>query len=161
MSTQPVGSSSTQGTGSSQKPSQSHPHQQHQRPAGPPPPPVPPFSAGPAARHSLSSLLNHGDASAVTAPLPPLFDAGAAAADDGRLARLDEEIAEGTQGFSVEQLEQLNTALTHAIWHQRHEANRSKVAAEVLRVFAEEVRDIRHMQNVQQASLRKAINDDF
>jgi hypothetical protein len=121
---------------------------------------VPPFTGGPAARHSLSSLLNPGDANAVTAPLPPLFDAGATD-DDGRLARLPEEIAEGTHGFSVEQLEQLNTALTHAIWNQRHEANRSKVAAEVLRVFADEVRDIRHMQDVQQASLRKAINDDF
>ncbi|KAI9675126.1 MAG: hypothetical protein M1817_001534 [Caeruleum heppii] len=67
---------------------------------------------------------------------------------------LHEEMTKRASGCSVEQLEQINTALMDSIWRQRHEWNRTLVGMEVKEVFNAIMADIEYMQDVEPASLQ-------
>ncbi|KAI9882865.1 MAG: hypothetical protein M1823_005384 [Watsoniomyces obsoletus] len=59
-----------------------------------------------------------------------------------------EDLADRTSGCSVEQMEQINTALTDSIWKQRGEWDRNKVGEELQKVFNEVIQDIEDMQRI-------------
>ncbi|KZF25113.1 AAA-domain-containing protein [Xylona heveae TC161] len=106
-------------------------------------PPVPPFNAPHrhAASGSISSILNQSD------------QRGQLILDDEYIRELHDQLTERTSGCSVEQLEQINTALMDCIWRERGEWNRTKVGREVSQVFEEVMRDILEMQEVLPESL--------
>lgn len=68
------------------------------------------------------------------------------------LEDLYRKLVDGSSGCSIEQLEQLNRELMDSLWAQRGEWNRNKVAANLVDVFNETIRDIEEMQRVLQAS---------
>jgi Zn-dependent oligopeptidase len=53
-----------------------------------------------------------------------------------------------TSGCSVEQLEQINTALMDFLWHTRSEWNRSKVAAGIQNTFNDVLEDMQAVQEI-------------
>ena len=59
---------------------------------------------------------------------------------------LHDEITDRTSGFSVEQLEQVNSALMDVIWRTRGEWNRKEVAKEVGKSFNHVVADMKEVQ---------------
>ena len=102
-------------------------HQKHQ-------PPVPLFDAPP-----KSATANHSDNESTQ----PEFILDPHILDD-----LHKNLTEKTSGFSVEQLEQVNTNLVDYIWLKRGEWDRNKVAAGVGEVFNEVLEDISSVQDV-------------
>ncbi|KAI9829250.1 MAG: hypothetical protein M1819_006430 [Sarea resinae] len=126
------GSNPPSNPGSSQSQPRSQLHSQ---------PPVPQFSAS--SQHqpsgSISSILNTPDEALII--------------EEGYVANLLEEIARGTSGCSIEQLEQINSALMECIWLMRGEWNRTKVAREVSHVFNAVIADMEELQDFQPASL--------
>ena len=118
-------------------------------------PPVPTYSAPsrvilpPSQAASVQALLNPP-----TAEEPPNTPTHPALILDAVfIAGLHEEFTRRTSGCSLEQLEQINTALMDSIWKQRGEWNRTKVGTEVSRVFNEVIVDLEDMQEVLPASL--------
>ncbi|KAL3475340.1 AAA-domain-containing protein [Aspergillus californicus] len=99
-------------------------------------PPVPLFDA--ASRHptDLQSLLNNEDQS------PKLI------IDLKYVQNLHKEMTQRTSGCSVEQLEQINTALMDCLWHSRGDWNRSKVAAGIQNTFNDILEDMQAMQDI-------------
>lgn len=59
-----------------------------------------------------------------------------------------EYLAEQTSGYSVEQLEQVYSALMDQIWKTRGEWNRTKVIRDVRAVFEEVTEDIKACQDL-------------
>jgi ATPase family AAA domain-containing protein 2 len=59
-----------------------------------------------------------------------------------------EYLAEETSGYSVEQLEQVYSALMDQIWRTRGEWNRIKVVREVRAVFEDVMDDIKACQDL-------------
>lgn len=107
-----------------------------------------PATSHPTAQTSIQALLN--SPTTVAAPPAPHPDF---ILDAAFIAGLHEEFTRRTSGCSIEQLEQVNTALMDSIWKQRGEWNRTKVATEVSRVFNETMLDLEEMQEVLPASL--------
>ena len=62
------------------------------------------------------------------------------------------ELVNGTNGCSVEQLEQINRELMETLWKLRGEWNRNVVAAKLVEVFNVTIKDIEAMQEVLKAS---------
>lgn len=75
--------------------------------------------------------------------------------------QLPSEIAGKTDGFSVEQLEQANTALMEAIWAGRNEWNRNKVLGKVKHTLSEVLKDIRAMQAILPGSFDLSEGDSY
>ena len=67
--------------------------------------------------------------------------------------RLIDTVVHQTSGHSVEQLEQVYSALMSEIWRTRGDWDRTKVAASVAMVFEEVETDINVMQNIGQWSM--------
>ncbi|KAK2741027.1 hypothetical protein FQN57_005763 [Myotisia sp. PD_48] len=136
-------------------------------PPGPPPlfgaSPTGPLTASPAAtarpsrgssprknngQHRVQDLLQDSPVKPVSVaepepepePLPNLI------IDKEYNARLHKEMAEKTDWFSVEQLEQLNSELMDCIWRTKTEWDRTLVAMEVKNTFDEAFMDIRVSQ---------------
>ncbi|KAI9817975.1 MAG: hypothetical protein M1832_004496 [Thelocarpon impressellum] len=134
---------SSQGSGrqGSQSQAPSHPSSQ---------PPVPAFHAPKRAApvSSVVALLN----SPATEESHPEW-----IVDGDFIAWLHEEFTERTSGCSIEQLEQINTALMDSVWRQRGEWNRTKTGREVMRVFNGVMQDIEEMQDVLPASLGQEV----
>lgn len=116
-------SSESQGQGSSQ----------HERPA------VPHFAQQREnSRSSINALLNNDPLPARSQPPthPPLIIDKAASAD------LTANLVKNTEGWSVEQLEQVYSAMMNRVWETRGNWDRRQVAALVLKSFHDEVEDM-------------------
>ena len=66
--------------------------------------------------------------------------------------QLLDEIVERTSGYSVEQLEQVYSAMMNKLWDTRGEWNRTRVCEDVGYVMREVLDDIMQMQDVGHAS---------
>ncbi|KAL2824521.1 hypothetical protein BDW59DRAFT_147457 [Aspergillus cavernicola] len=99
-------------------------------------PPVPLFDASSRQPTGLQSLLNDEDES------PTLI------IDVDYVRDLHKEMTQRTSGCSVEQLEQINTALMDYLWHSRGEWNRSKVAAGIQHTFNDVLEDMQAVQEI-------------
>ena len=123
----------SQGSGGSQ------PSDPHSRPSSQsvPHPPVPAFDGGPTtyrqATGSIQALLNDDEG----AHHPPLM------IDHTYIENLHEDITSRTSGLSVEQLEQINSALMDLVWKTKAEWNRTGVALQVGGEFNEVFTDMK------------------
>lgn len=99
-------------------------------------PPVPLFDGTSRQPTALQSLLNDHDES------PKLI------IDHDYVRNLHKEMAQRTSGCSVEQLEQINTALMDFLWHTRSDWNRSKVAAGIQNTFNDVLEDMQTVQEI-------------
>ncbi|KAL4784257.1 hypothetical protein BJX76DRAFT_223662 [Aspergillus varians] len=99
-------------------------------------PPVPLFDVASRQPTDLQSLLNNEDES------PKLI------IDHDYVRNLHTEMTQRTSGCSVEQIEQINTALMDFLWHTRSDWNRSKVAAGIQNTFNEVLEDMQSMQEI-------------
>ncbi|KAJ5757818.1 uncharacterized protein N7511_006512 [Penicillium nucicola] len=119
------------------------------------------------------TLANSGFIGSQSKPQPPLFDAPSMPTNDSvanPLPRLSEEPHEPlvldldvvadlhnsltlmTSGFSVEQLEQVNTNLMDTVWHMRAEWNRNNVAKGLSKRFNDVLEDMQEMQEIKSPS---------
>ncbi len=114
----------------SQPPSQSQPGSQPPVPPfhAPPPPPPPPPSSRPQ-NASIHALLND--------EAPPIL-----ILDGSLLTDMLPLMVERTGRCSVEQLEQVNSALMDYVWRTRGDWNRTKVAAAALKLFNETLAEV-------------------
>lgn len=71
-----------------------------------------------------------------------------------------EYLTEQTSGYSVEQLEQVYSALMDQIWKTRGEWNRVKVIGEVRAAFEEVTEDIKACQDLCDRSMEIGIQDE-
>ena len=142
--TQETEVASSQGSAphSSSQPSQPTSHQGSQ-------PPVPAFNAPGRPSHtpSIQALLNNPSQTEQSSPHPEFI------LDHAFIDGLHEALTHRTSGCSIEQLEQVNTALMDSVWQQRGEWNRTKVGTEVGRVFNVVMEDIEEMQQILPSSL--------
>jgi hypothetical protein len=102
-------------------------------------------------------------------PQPPLFDAPNTQTNDDSthlqsllseeaheplildldvVARLHNKLTLNTSGFSVEQLEQVNTNLMDSVWHMRAEWNRNNVVTGLSERFNAVLEDMQEMQEI-------------
>jgi ATPase family AAA domain-containing protein 2 len=117
-------------------------------------PPVPTWGeprAQPAAQPALRRASASGSIQALlnddTEEPPAAREAQPALIIDHRfIHNLHAEIADRTSGFSVEQLEQVNSALMGVIWKTRGEWNRKEVAKQVSKAFNTVVADMKDVQ---------------
>ena len=70
-----------------------------------------------------------------------------------------EYLTEQTSGYSVEQLEQVYSALMDQIWKTRGEWNRTRVIGEVKAVFVEVTEDIKACQDICDRSIEIGTQD--
>ena len=109
---------------------------------------MPPFPRD--SKTNISSLLNDpdpGPSRALTAFHPELIT------DHIYTSDMLENIVSQTSGCSVEQLEQIYSALMSEIWRMRDVWDRARVARNVFSVFADVMEDIRMCQGVGQGSM--------
>ncbi|KAL4902519.1 hypothetical protein BDW74DRAFT_157955 [Aspergillus multicolor] len=99
-------------------------------------PPVPLFDAASRQPTALQALLNDEDES------PKLI------INHEYVQKLHKEMTQRTSGCSVEQLEQINTALMDVLWHTRSDWNRSKVAGGIQRAFNDVLEDMQTVQDI-------------
>lgn len=133
--TTPSVSQSTSNPNSSQSQKSSQPSQN---------PAVPPFprQSNP---HAIRSLLNDA---------PPNPSTSSKLVTNPKLAeKFLDDIAAQSNGCSVEQLEQIYSALMDKIWKTRGEWNRVRVTAKLKEVFDDVLRDIRENQETATLSL--------
>ncbi|KAI1917163.1 TAT-binding protein-like protein 7, AAA ATPase [Ophidiomyces ophidiicola] len=104
------------------------------------PPPIPPFSTQPEAKKPASEASKQED----EPEHPELI------VDDSLVEQLHAEFTAKTAGFSVEDLEQINTSLMDCIWNMRGEWDRRRVAEAVHDAFDEVLSDIESMQLLDQ-----------
>ncbi|CAG8376137.1 unnamed protein product [Penicillium salamii] len=128
----------------------------------------------PRARDSLASTADTQDNSGLNGsqsqskPQPPLFDApnmsnntstnlqsiveeephAPFVLDLDIVERLHEQLTLSTSGFSVEQLEQVNTNLMDYVWHMRGEWNRTLVADGLGKTYNDVLEDMQAMQEI-------------
>lgn len=136
------------------KPTEDFPYSQISMPRGPSsqrepgyqPPPVPAFDS-PArdSRPSISALLNNDEDS--QPPSEPVLHI-----DHAWIDGMHGEVTDQTSGCSVEQLEQVNSAMMDRVWHLRGEWNRTKVGVQVKEIFNAVMKDIEDMQGFGPAS---------
>ena len=112
-------------------------------------PPVPAWGAPPQSQPSDSNrrrsvsgsihalLNNDGTSPSAASPLT---------LDHAYIARVHTELTDKTSGFSVEQLEQVNSACMDVVWKTRGEWNRSEVARQVIGVCDETIKDMIEVQ---------------
>ena len=129
---------------SSQSLSQGQPSSQPER-SSQGPPAVPAFPReGP--RSNINALLNEAPAPSRSQPAliphPPLK------VDEPFNARLLASIVQQTKECTIEQLEQLYSAMMDQVWATRGEWDRGKVAKDVNRRFVEEMEEIRDTQQL-------------
>jgi len=134
-----------------------------------------PSQASPRPRDSLfsnadtqeNSVLNSSQSQ--SKPQPPLFDAPNVPASNASInlqsivqeephepfvldldvvERLHEQLTLSTSGFSVEQLEQVNTNLMDYVWHMREEWNRTVVADGLGKTYNAVLEDMQAMQEI-------------
>ncbi|KAL4883642.1 hypothetical protein BJY04DRAFT_226375 [Aspergillus karnatakaensis] len=105
-------------------------------------PPVPLFDGASRQPTALSALLNDEDES------PKMI------IDLDYVQDLHKEMTQRTSGCSVEQLEQINTALMDFLWRTRSEWNRSKVAAGIQNTFNDVLEDMQAVQEIGPISQR-------
>ena len=101
-------------------------------------------------KSSINSLLNDpapGLSRALTTTQPRLV------LDHAYTSNLHEALVNDTSGCSVEQLEQIYSALMSEIWKSRDQWDRSKVARTVNIVLHEVLEDIRDCQGMQTGSM--------
>ncbi|KAI9166696.1 Tat-binding-like protein 7 [Paramyrothecium foliicola] len=67
---------------------------------------------------------------------------------EGAVENFLTEVADGTSGCTIEQLEQINRDLMDEIWRGRHEWNRMRVLSHVTRVFNDTIGDIESIQGM-------------
>lgn len=93
-----------------------------------------------------SSIRNSGGSAATTSSsqLPVVHE--------GKVEELICDIARGTSGCTVSQLEQINCELIKHLWASRHEWNRMKVLNDLAQKFNETIADIADIQGVGQSS---------
>ena len=118
-----------------------------------PPPPVPPFDAQARPRaHSsnIASLLN--DDAPVENKSLTNSEKNQLVINFTEVDYLLERLASTTSGCTVEQLEQINTALIDTIWGLRGEWDRNLVIDEVGQMFDEIMDDIKSAQGVAEGS---------
>lgn len=108
------------------------------------PPPAHPTTHG----ASIASILNPTNAPAPPPARQPVF----VALDAETLHLLHASLGRQTSGFSVEQLEQTNAALVDAVWKNRGEWNRNRVAEAVTASFNRVVKEIEDMQKIAKQS---------
>ena len=111
---------------------------------------MPPFprSANPHGSASIRSLLNVETPSKPSQALVPNL-----IIDQSRTDSLLGDLTDFTSGCSVEQLEQVYSAVMHHIWQTRGEWDRTKVADEVRTVLVDVLGDIKFCQDVGPGSL--------
>lgn len=61
---------------------------------------------------------------------------------------LHSALTQKTSGFSVEQLEQINTSLMDCVWRMRGEWDRNRMTAIVIETFNEVLKDMQEMQEI-------------
>ena len=116
------------------------------------PPPIPPFNAPARQQHgSIHSLLN--DEPPPTSTAMTKADQHSLVADRVIAERLLDELVERTSGCSVEQLEQIYSALMDDIWKTRGDWNRLQVADKLRDLFTEVLEDMQKMQDFLPARL--------
>ena len=101
-------------------------------------------------RTDINSILNDpdpGDSRALATLQPQLV------IDQALSANLLHIVVAQTSGCSVEQLEQVYSALMNEIWRTRGEWDRGKVAMQLNRVFADVMADIRACQGLATGSM--------
>jgi SpoVK/Ycf46/Vps4 family AAA+-type ATPase len=96
----------------------------------------------PSASGSIQALLNDENEDPSAAKGGPQ----ALIIDHKFIDHLHDEITDRTSGFSVEQLEQVNSALMDVIWKTRGEWNRKEVAKQVGEAFNDVVADMKEVQ---------------
>ncbi|KAK7526746.1 Bromodomain-containing AAA ATPase protein [Phyllosticta citriasiana] len=89
---------------------------------------------------AISSLLNNNESQ--EQPPPKLI------LDEDQLITLHDELSRRSSGLSVEQLEQVNSAIMQAIWSLRGEWNRNVVLQSAMVAFNDTIKDIEEMQRV-------------
>lgn len=119
-------------------------------------PPVPLFSASNETRpraHSsnINNLLNDAPPSAEKS-LAVSQHQGQLVISYEQASTLHEALTLRTSGWTVEQLEQVNTALMDTVWKLRGEWNRGKVIEECQTVFEEVHEDVKQIQGIGEAS---------
>ena len=72
--------------------------------------------------------------------------------DEELLGAIQHRLCEETSGYSVEQLEQVNSAMMARVWQMRTNWNRTEVAKAVIEVFEEVESEVREIQGVMDAS---------
>lgn len=97
-----------------------------------------PRSAAPPS--DLKSLLNNEDNEDNEEEVPRLV------IDHEYIERLRSELTLRTSGFTVEQLEQINTHLMDCLWKKRGEWDRTKVAVSLQEEFNEVFQDMQNNQ---------------
>lgn len=122
----------------------SPPEQSSQNPA------VPPFPKD-YSRTNINSLLN--DDPTPSRALVPTHQQVALTLDKLRGAELVQNMVGQTSGCSLEQLEQVYSALMSEIWRTRGELDRRLVIRQVSRRFVEVMTDIHTMQDVEEWSM--------
>ncbi|KAJ5312883.1 hypothetical protein N7508_003713 [Penicillium antarcticum] len=116
------------------------------------------------------TLDNSGFTGSQFKPQPPLFDAPNMQRNDQSalneepheplvldldiIAKLHNSLTLMTSGFSVEQLEQVNTNLMDSVWHMRAEWNRNNVANALSKRFNDVMEDMQEMQDIGSPSQR-------
>lgn len=80
---------------------------------------------------------------------------------EGKVEELICDIARGTSGCTISQLEQINCELIKHLWASRHEWNRMKVLNDLARKFNETIEDIADVQGVGQSSQEEPEARDF
>ena len=131
---------------SSPSQSQSQPLSQPERIGSQGQTPIVPTFPRESSRSNINALLNDAPAPArsqpLTAPHPPLK------IDETLNRHLMVNMVSYTTDCSVEQLEQIYSAMMNQIWTTRGEWDRAKVARDVERRFMEELEDMREFQGI-------------
>lgn len=110
-------------------------------------PAVPPFPSRHSHPQAIESLLNSDTPSKPSTAVSNLI------IDLPQTNHLLESIVHNTSGSSVEQLEQIYSALMDKIWKTRGNWNRAVVAVEVRNEFDDVMDDIRFCQELGESSL--------
>ena len=116
-------------------------------------PAVPPFSRPPNPQASIHNLLTTDVAPKHSSALSKLV------IDPVMTDKLLEYLTDQTSGFSVEQLEQVYSALMNQIWKTRGEWSRVKVIEEVKAAFKEVTDDIKVCQDLLDGSMEISTQD--
>jgi ATPase family AAA domain-containing protein 2 len=112
-------------------------------------PPVPLFSASvPAVQPRRNSALDD-----ILNPAPsPTKSTNLILPDESIVSRVLEQLADGTSGLTIEQMEQVNSTLMDCIWRTRGEWNRNVVCDALAKVFNETLEDMNAEQELMDGS---------
>lgn len=106
---------------------------------------------------SIGSILNTGPATALPAvvtspqpvPAPPQSQPQPhLILDRVQLAQLHSALVEKTDGFSIEQLEQINASLMATVWRARGDWNRDRIVTLVSEAFNDTMADLEELKTI-------------